>query len=129
MNKFFIRKKEIKLAKLILISPWLGQIIDLLYIISLPLIIIKFLNFPIFINNYDTNVFLENFFEKEKLINVTNKENFFNYLINTTEKLYDYSSFPIFIPIGRIRIRKFSINNNCLIDVDPDCLQNFSCIY
>ena len=126
MTNFLIRKKEIKYVKLFLISPWLGQIIDFFYILSLPLIIIKFINYPNSINSYITNTNLENFFEKSKLKNITDKSQFFDYVVYITEKLNDFKKFPMFIPIGSLRMKKYSLNEDCY-DINPNCKDSFSC--
>jgi len=126
MTSFLIRKKEIKYVKLILISPWLGQIIDFFHIITLPLIIIKFVNFPKSINNFNTKTNLENFFEKEFIKNITEPKAFFDYVIYITEKLNDFKTFPMFIPIGSLRMKKYSLNSDCY-DINPVCKDSFSC--
>jgi len=126
MSNFFIRKKEIKFVKLILISPWLGQIIDFLYLISLPLIIIKIINYPDTINNYDSITYLENFLIKDNIKNITDRNTFYEFIVNSTEKLYDFKVFPMFIPFGSLRIKKFSNNDDCY-DFNPVCKDNFSC--
>lgn len=126
MTNFLIRKKEIKYVKLVLISPWLGQIIDLFYIISLPIIIIKFINYPISINSYITNSNLEIFFEKATLKNITDKNQFLDYVVYITEKLNDFNKFPMFIPIGSLRMKKYSLNSDCY-DINPACKNSYSC--
>ena len=44
-----------------------------------------------------------------------------------TEKLYDYKTFPMFVPIGSLRLKKFSTIEDCY-KIGPDCKDNFSCI-
>jgi hypothetical protein len=120
----FISKKEIKYVKLILISPWLGQLIDIFYLISLPLIVFKFIMEAM--DNYQVHENSTKFFEIEKFRTIENKEDLFNYYINITNMLYDYSSFPVFIPIGALRIKKFSHKNECY-EIEPECKTSFSC--
>lgn len=121
-----IRKKEIKFVKLILISPWLGQIIDLVYLICLPILVIKFINYPVEINNYNTNDNISIILEEQNLNLLRNKDDFFDYLSNITNKIYDFNSFPMFIPIGPIRLKKFSMSNDCYF-ISPECRNNLSC--
>lgn len=128
MSNFLIRKKEIKFVKLLLISPLLGQILDLFYIITLPLIIIKFINYPNTINNFNTNTNLEKFFEKEKMKNITEPKEFYDYVIFMTEKLNDFKTFPMFIPIGALRMKKYSLENDCY-SINPICKDSLSCKY
>jgi len=126
MSNFLIRKKEIKYVKLILISPWLGQIIDLFYLICLPLIIIKFINYPNSINNFETKTNLENVFEKARIENITDKNELFDYVVSITEKINDFNRFPMFIQIGSLRMKKYSINSDCY-DINPSCKDSLSC--
>lgn len=126
MTNFLIRKKEIKYVKLFLISPWLGQMIDLFYIISLPLIVVKFINYPNGINNYITSSHLEDFFDKTKIRNITDKQAFFDYIIHIPEKLNDFKKFPMFIPIGSLRMKKYSLRSDCY-DINPACKETLSC--
>ena len=120
----FVSKKKIKYVKLILISPWLGQLIDIFYLISLPLIAIKFITEAV--GNYKTNENSGKFFEVEKFRTIENKIDLFDYYINITNKLYDYSTFPIFVPIGALRIKKFSHIDECY-DLIPECQKSLSC--
>jgi hypothetical protein len=120
----FISKKEIKYVKLILISPWLGQLIDIFYLVSLPILVLKFIMEAM--DNYQIHENSLKFFEIDKFRRIETKENLFDYYINITNKLYDYSSFPVFIPIGALRIKKFSHKNDCY-EIGPKCKTSFSC--
>lgn len=122
----FIRKKEIKFFKLFLISPWLGQTIDLFYLISLPLIIFKFINYSDFINNYSASNNVYEFFEGKSLFNITEKTQFFEYVKKMTYKIYDFKTFPMFISIGSLRIKKYSLIEDCY-DINPECRNSFTC--
>ena len=124
----FIRKKEIKFVKLLLISPLFEQITYICYLLSLMILFIKFLNFTDNFTNFEISRRISEHFEEDNFRKINNTQDFKNYLNTTVYKLYDYSKFPMFIPIGAIRLKKFSIKNNCY-NITNTCKVQKSCIF
>jgi hypothetical protein len=121
-----IRKKEtIKFLKLCLISPLLEQTINLFYLISLPVIAFKILHFPLHLSNYDMNHVAREVFREQDLKNISTPELFFNYVSDINNLLYnsyDQVNGPFFIPLGSIRLKKFSVKENCKEKNDTVCV-------
>ncbi len=86
---------------------------NILYLISLPLIIYKFLHIPNNINNFDINEIAKHCLYKENFNNITTPRHFINYLEKLLKSLYQPNGIPTFIPVGAVRLKRFSINNNC----------------
>jgi len=57
-------------------------------------------------------------FEEKKFRKTNNIEDFKKYINNTVIKLYDISRFPMFMPIGGIRLKKYSIREECYVISD-----------
>ena len=110
----FIRKKEIKFIKLLLISPYFDQLIHLFYLISLGILYVKFLNIPGAFTNYDIGKQISLAYEEEFRM-IKNIEDFKYYINRTVYKLNDLSRFPMFIPIGGFRLKKYSIVDDCFM--------------
>jgi hypothetical protein len=109
-----IQKKQIKILKLCLISPLLEQATNLLYLVCLPIIIFIFLHMPDNLINYDVNKLARDALNEKNFKNITSPDEFINYIQIISKQLYT-KDIPVFIPIGAIRLKRFSINNNCPI--------------
>ena len=121
----FIGKKEIKFVKLLLISPYFDQIIYFIYIFCLGFLFIRFLNIPNVFTTHEMENQIRKTYEEESLRNIDSIEGFKNYLNNTMYKLYDFSRFPKFIPIGGIRLKKYSIKDECY-SLSAECINTKS---
>lgn len=121
-----IRKKEIKFVKLFLISPILEQILNILYLFSLPVLVIKFLHTPTNLNPYDTNQITKQTFLEENFRNISNKEELISYLDTLMSTLYAYKPSPNFIPISSVQLKKYSLFNNCSLTYVPCYNNSFS---
>jgi hypothetical protein len=110
-----IRKKEIKFIKLCLISPWLEQIVNLLYLISLPIIIFKFQATPTTLTTSDIDQYTRNLFNEDELRTITNKTHLQSYIGNLMEELYAPKRVPFYVPVGSARLRRFSTISNCTL--------------
>jgi hypothetical protein len=110
-----IRKKEIKFVKLCLISPYLEQAMNILYLISLPIIIFKFLHIPSNLTNYEINQSAKNYLLEKQFRNISSPKEYLDYIEDLLDILYSRKSMPLFIPIGSLRLKRFSTNTNCEI--------------
>jgi hypothetical protein len=127
-----IRKKEIKFVKLLLISPYLELSMNLLYLISLPLIIFKFLHMPNNITNFEINTLARTNLNQDQFKNITTPKQYINYIEDLLKTLYAPNKIPTFIPIGAIRLKRFSTIQNCNIrcsypdplELEPSCKMN-----
>lgn len=108
-----IRKKEIKFVKLFLISPYLEQAMNLLYLISLPIIIFKFLHIPNNLTNYEINDLVRKSLYETEFENITTPKHLLNYIEHTLKLLYAPPGIPTLLPLGSIRLKRFSIKNEC----------------
>lgn len=117
----FIGKKEIKFVKLLLISPYFDQTIHFFYIFCLGFLFIRFLNVPNVFSTHEIENQIRKTYEEDNLRKIQTLEGFKKYLNSTMYKLYDFSSFPKFIPMGGIRLQKYSIKNECY-SVSTDCV-------
>jgi hypothetical protein len=108
-----IRKKEIKFIKLCLISPWLEQAVNFLYLISLPVLIFIFLANSKTFNANEIDSLTRVKFKENDLRMVSNKTDFIEYLDDVLDSLYNPTNVPFFVPIGSVRLRKYSIKKNC----------------
>jgi len=118
----FIGKKEIKFVKLLLISPYFDQIIHVLYLASLGFLFYEFMNFPNIFTNFEIDQQLRVNFQENQFRKIQKIEEFKNYINNTVYKLYDLSRFPMFIPTGGIRLKKYSITQDCY-NITEECNQ------
>ncbi len=109
----FIGKKEIKFVKLLLISPYFDQVINSLYIFCLGFLLIRFLNSPNNFTNHEIEKQIRKTYREDHLRKIHTIEGFKSYLNETMYKLYDFSHFPQFIPMGGIRLKKYSIIDEC----------------
>jgi hypothetical protein len=108
-----IRKKEIKFIKLCLISPWLEQVVNFLYLISLPVLIFKFLEIPLTFNTYEINQISRNSFKESDFRTIVNKSDLVTYTNNLLTDLYQPKTIPFYVPIGAVRVRRYVSTNEC----------------
>ena len=89
-----IRKKQIKYIKLFLISPWLEQVINILYIIILPIFSFYLINASELVPAYSkfelTNE-VEYYFKARQLKNTSEIKDYENYIGDILNLLYDNS--------------------------------------
>ena len=109
----FIGKKEIKFVKLLLISPYFDKIIHFLYIFCLGFLFIRFLNVPNVFSTFDIENQIRKTYEEENLRKIQTIEDYKKYLNKTMHNLYNFSLFPKFIPMGGMRLKKYSIKDEC----------------
>lgn len=121
-----IRKKEIRFVKLLLVSPWLEQVINAVYLFTLPIIAFKFIYFDSNFSNYEINTKVYENFNKDLFYNISNKESFINYLDIIANTLYEYKhdNPPFFIPMGSIRMKKFSIVQKPECEIKRNCSES-----
>lgn len=114
-----IRKKQIKYFKLILVSPCLERIIGFLYLIALPILIFNFLNTGYRnltkLSSYEIHSEISKTFNEQELKNISCPQDLIVYIQDDIlNKLYNIqinSEIPYFIPLGSVRLKKYSINN------------------
>lgn len=121
----FIGKKEIKFIKLLLISPYFDQLIHFFYILCLGFLFIKFLNVPNVFSIHDIENQIKKTYEEDNLRKIQTIEEFKNYINKTMHTLYDFSRFPKFIPMGGIRLKKYSIRDECF-SLSNECINKTS---
>jgi hypothetical protein len=114
-----IRKKEIKFIKLCLISPWLEQIVNLLYLFSLPILIFKFQSLPMTLTPSDIGQYTRSLFKEYNFRSITNKTTLQTYINDIMSEVYTPQRVPFFVPVGSLRLRRHAIFNNC-----PLCLHD-----
>ncbi len=87
-----IRKKQIKYIKLFLISPWLEQVINILYIIVLPIFAFYLINAseitPAY-SKYELTNEVEHYFKANKMKNVSTIKDFEAYVDDIMNLLYN----------------------------------------
>jgi hypothetical protein len=87
-----IRKKQIKYIKLFLISPWLEQVINILYILVLPIFAFYLINAsentPAY-SKYELTNEVETYFQANKLKNVFRLNEFESYIDEIMKLLYN----------------------------------------
>ena len=121
----FIGKKQIKFVKLILISPYFDQLIHFFYIFCLGFLFIRFLNVPSIFTIHEIELQIRKTYDEDYLRNIKNIEDFKFYINKTMYKLYDFSRFPKFIPMGGIRLKKYTNRDDCYT-ISSDCLNKKS---
>lgn len=121
----FIGKKQIKFVKLLLISPYTDQFIHFFYIFCLGFLFIRFLNVPSIFTTHEIEKQIRKTYEEDNLRKIKRIEDFKIYINKTMNKLYDFSRFPKFIPMGGIRLMKYSIKDDCY-SISSDCLKTKS---
>lgn len=121
-----IRKKEIKFVKLLLISPYFDQIIHLLYLISLGMLYYKFINIPENFTNYEIGKQISRIYKEEEFRKMNNIEDFKIFMNDTVYNLYDMRKLPLFIPVGAVRLKKYTIIDECF-DIIGKCKDLNSC--
>jgi hypothetical protein len=95
-----IRKRQIKYLKLCLISPWYEQIVNLLYLISLPLFAINIIQLTrdgsvASFTNYEVTEKVSVTFHEELFKTISTPEEFTSYLENLLNILYSSSLIPV----------------------------------
>lgn len=100
MNVIQIRKKQIKYIKLCLISPWYEQIINLLYLISLPLFAINIIQLTrdgsvASFSNFEVTEKVSLTFQEDLFKSITTPDEFTTYLEDLLEVLYSSSMIPV----------------------------------
>ncbi len=108
-----IRKKQIKFLKLFLLSPLLDQANHIAYIISIIILYYQLLFIPANFSNYIVGEQLSEIFKERNFREINSFEEFSNYFNKTIYKLYDINKFPIFLPIGSLRLKTYDIKNQC----------------
>ena len=73
---------------------------NLLYLISLPLIIFKFLHIPNNLTNFEINTLARTNLNQEQFENITSPKQYMNYLEEILKTLYAPKNIPTLIPIG-----------------------------
>lgn len=121
----FIGKKQIKFVKLLLISPYFDQIIHFLYIFCFGFLVLKLLNVPSVFTTHEIEQQIRKTYEEDNLRNIQTIKGFKNYLNITMYKLYNFSRFPKFIPMGGIRLKKYSIKDECY-SISAECINTKS---
>jgi hypothetical protein len=124
-----IRKKEIRYVKLFLVSPIVEQILNILYIITVPLFIYKLLYASENFSAYKNNELTRNILKEETFNNITSLPQFNDYLNSLIDTLYSNKSFPMLVPITSIQIKKFSLSVNCNYTLCLDTTNNPQSIY